>query len=96
LRKYIRPILEDVFRWDPPENVDLLFEDGAHAPGFTAGVMDKLRPSLRPGSLAICHDYFQRQHGPHVADEFDHAFGEAAHSVLIQPSNCGLGYAVVQ
>jgi predicted O-methyltransferase YrrM len=96
LRKHIKPVLEDVFTWEPPEKVDLLFEDGAHEPGFTGGVLDKLRPRLKSGALAICHDYFQRKHGPHVAEEFDQAFGEAARSVLIQPSNCGLGYAVVQ
>jgi predicted O-methyltransferase YrrM len=96
LRKHIRQIREDVFQWDPPQKVDLLFEDGTHEPGFTAGVMEKLRSRLRRGAIAVCHDYFQKHHGSYVADEFNQVFGEAAHAVLIRPSNCGLGYAVVQ
>jgi hypothetical protein len=49
LLEYVLPIPEDVMTSDIPEGpVSLLFEDGAHSPGFTRAALAKLRPRLAP------------------------------------------------
>jgi hypothetical protein len=73
--------------------VDFLFEDGAHTPGFTGKVLERLRETLATGALTLCHDSHQREVGEHVFAEFAGAMGQGAGSVLIAPSDCGLGYA---
>lgn len=88
----IVPVKEDVFGWTPPEGIDFLFEDGAHTPGFTKGVLERLRGDLALGALVLCHDVHRAQFGPHVAAEFQEVMGEGARSVPVRPSDCGLGY----
>ena len=72
-----------------------MFEDGAHTPGFTRSVLERLSPSLAPDAVVLCHDYYQRQFGPHVAADFAAALPDA-HGVLVGASDCGLGYARIQ
>jgi hypothetical protein len=62
---------------------------GAHTPGFTGKVLERLRQSL-PVRVTLCHDSHQRQFGDHVFREFAGVMGEGAGSVLIAPSDCGL------
>lgn len=92
----IEPVLTDVFTWTPPASIDFLFEDGAHTPGFTGSVLQHLQPSLQIGATVLCHDYHQRELGAHISVEFREVLGETAHSVLVTPSDCGLGYARYQ
>ncbi len=94
LLPYIEPIQADVFPWTPPEGIDFVFEDGAHTPGFTREVLKKLLPCLKPGAAVLCHDMCQAQLGSHIAAEFTEMMGSSAQSLLISPSDCGLGYAV--
>jgi hypothetical protein len=93
LLPFIVPVRSDIFAWTPPERIDFLFEDGEHSPGFTRGVLQKLRPFLNPNALVLCHDICQRQYGLHIAEEFAEAMGEEARAIRICPSDCGLGYA---
>jgi len=85
-----------MFAWTPPEPIDFLFEDGAHTPGFTGRVLQHLRASLQAGAAVLCHDFHQREVGAHVSAEFREVLGSSASSVLITPSDCGLGYARFQ
>lgn len=82
-----------MFSWEPADEVDFLFEDGAHTPGFTKRVLQHLRPRLMPGATILCHDYHHRQFGMHIVQEFTEVFGDQTRGVLIAPSDCGLGYA---
>ncbi len=93
--EHIRPVREDVFDWEPPEELDFLFEDGAHTPGFTLGVLERLAPRMKHDGALMCHDFHRQDERRCVAPEFEQVLGEAARSVLIEPSNCGLGYARV-
>src|SRR5205085_12346688 len=94
----IAPIKQDVLQWTPPEKIDFLFEDGSHEPGFTRAVLEHLAPHLSPEAVVFCHDFHQRSFGAHIGREFASAIQETGRktgSLLIEPSNCGLGYAVV-
>ena len=93
LLPYIQLVKQDVFLWTPPEQIGLVFEDGAHTPGFTQSVLERLRPHLAANAAVLCHDACQARHGRHILPELRAAMGEAAQAVLIAPSDCGLGYA---
>ncbi|MCW3052733.1 MAG: hypothetical protein JWN14_1903, partial [Chthonomonadales bacterium] len=93
LKALIEPVRTDVFTWTPPAPIDFLFEDGAHTPGFTRQVLMHLRASLQAGAGVLCHDFHQREVGAHIAAEFREVLGSTASSVLVTPSDCGLGYA---
>jgi GT2 family glycosyltransferase/tetratricopeptide (TPR) repeat protein len=94
LLPYIVPIKQDLFAWTPPDGIDFVFEDGAHTPGFTREALRKLLPRVRSGAAVLCHDACQAQFGSQIAAEFAEVMGEGAKTVLIVPSDCGLGYAV--
>jgi O-antigen biosynthesis protein len=94
LLPYIVPVKEDVFAWTPPEGIDFVFEDGAHTPGFTRESLKRLISALKPGAAVLCHDVCQSQFGNQIAAEFAEVMGDEAKSMLISPSDCGLGYAV--
>ncbi len=93
LLAHVEPVKKDVFAWQPPAGIDFLFEDGAHTPGFTGGVLERLRDHLSPAAMVLCHDPFQRDFGDRIWAEFQEAMGEGADRVLITPSDCGLAYA---
>ena len=89
----IQAVRQDVFAWTPPEHIGFVFEDGAHTPGFTQAVLERLRPHLSDNAAVLCHDACQERHGRHILPELRAAMGEHADAVLIHPSDCGLGYA---
>lgn len=98
LLEYVLPIPEDVFVWELPDGpVSLVFEDGAHTPGFTRAALEKLRPALAPGAVVVSHDYLHARLGRHVSQEFDEVLAGCPNAVVgsarIAPSDCGLGYA---
>ena len=92
----ILPVPEDVFTWTPPAQIDFVFEDGAHTPGFTRRVLERLKPYLAPHAAVFCHDACRQDFGGHILPELRAAAGGHAESVLIHPSDCGLGFARCQ
>jgi|SRR5579862_2511937 len=71
--------------------IDFVFEDGTHDPGFAGGVLAHLAPTLASGAAVLCHDYCRPTAAASVAAAFDAAV-VGGRGVLIAPSNCGLGY----
>ncbi len=96
LLEYIEPIRQDALTWTPPGSVGMLFEDGPHTKGFTEAIIERMRPQMAPGAVVVAHDACHWQHGPHISAEVAHGVPDGFGTVLIEPSNCGLGYGRIQ
>lgn len=90
--KYVQRIETDALQWIPDFDIDFLFEDGEHCLGFTETIMRNCLPQVRTDGLVLCHDYFHNTVSVYVRSEFDRATKNQAQGVLIEPSDCGLGY----
>jgi GT2 family glycosyltransferase/tetratricopeptide (TPR) repeat protein len=95
LQKHIVPIRQDAMTWTPPGTIDMVFEDGPHTPGFTQAILERLRPWLADGAVVLAHDACHALHGSHIREELRLTVPEGHGFVLIEPSDCGLGYGKV-
>jgi hypothetical protein len=91
LLPFVRPVAEDILRWQPPPRIDFLFEDGQHTPGFTRSVLERLLPRVRGGGGVAVHDYYSSE-ASNIAPDVDELLGPGAQTVVVPPSNCGLAY----
>jgi len=71
--------------------IDLLFEDGPHSTEFTCMAILTAMPHLSPGAVVVVHDAEHFLVGQAVSSGIHQAVGDFGH-VLIEPSDCGLGY----
>lgn len=77
---------EDCFETEVPENIDFLFEDGMHSPGFTQSVLERF-----PAKIVVCHDYMHHSDAGHnVRAGFNNVFGTYDELFFEDPSDCGL------
>jgi predicted O-methyltransferase YrrM len=72
-------------------SVDIIFEDGPHSTEFTRDVITHSLPHLTDGGIVVVHDTEHFLVGKQVSQGFQEAVGDFG-SVLIRPSDCGLGY----
>ena len=73
------------------QSIDMLFEDGAHAEQTTFEAIDLLMPIMSHGAAVVVHDACHFLVGKEVSAGMQRAVGDFE-SVLIEPSDCGLGY----
>ena len=73
------------------QSIDMLFEDGAHAEQTTFEAIDMLMPKMSEDAAVVVHDACHFLVGKDVSAGIQRAVG-AFESVLIEPSDCGLGY----
>ena len=73
------------------QSIDMLFEDGAHAEQTTFEAIDMLMPIMSEGAAVVVHDACHFLVGKDVSAGIQRAVGDFE-SVLIEPSDCGLGY----
>ena len=76
---------EDALTCDVPENIDLLFEDGAHTFGFTRKIIERF-----PAKVVVCHDYMHWDCVNTVKHDFDRVFDRPDEIFFEKPSDCGL------
>ena len=72
-------------------DIDLVFEDVGHSERETYGVLTGCLPNLVDGGLLVSHDVLHFLVGEEVSRGFLAAVGPFQ-SVMIEPSDCGLGY----
>lgn len=72
---------------------DTLFEDGPHSIEFTRDILKAFIPTMRSGGLVIIHDVDHFLVGSDVTLGAQAALGDFQH-LLMDPSDCGLGYWV--
>lgn len=82
---------DDALTCDVPENIDLLFEDGAHTFGFTRKVIERF-----PAKVVVCHDYKHWDCVNTVKHDFDRVLGEPDEIFFEKPSDCGLAIKYVK
>ena len=86
LNKYIEFKKQDCFKIKVPKNIDILFEDGSHLPGFTEKVLNRFK-----AKTVIVHDYGHFIIGPIIQRDFKKVLGEPDEIVSIDHQhNCGL------
>jgi GT2 family glycosyltransferase/Tfp pilus assembly protein PilF len=95
LLQHIVPVKQDALTWTPPGEIGMVFEDGPHTPGFTQSILVRLRTSLQPDAVIFAHDACHHQHGAHIQAEMQLCAPAGHGVVLIEPSDCGLGYGRV-
>ena len=61
---------KDCFVCDVPTNIDILFEDGSHAPNFTKKALQRY-----PAKIVVCHDYMHFDVGRYVGSDFREVLG---------------------
>lgn len=91
LRQYVEIIHEDAKKFTPPENIDLLFEDGEHTYGFTQNILERY-----PAKIVVCHDYFHMYCKNTVRTEWDNVIGKPDETYFEPPSDCGLAIKYFQ
>lgn len=90
-KKVIEFRAEDCFETEVPENIDLLFEDGMHSPGFTEAVLARF-----PAKIVVCHDYSHPTVGKHIKDGFHKVVGEPDEVFMCDETDCGLAIKYVR
>ena len=84
-KKHVKFVYEDCFEVDPILNIDLLFEDGAHTPGFTKKVLETYK-----AKIVVCHDYLhESEFGENVRNDFNEILAEPD-EIFQEDSDCGL------
>ena len=87
LKKYIEFVNDDAFLIEIPKNIDIVFEDGLHTPGFTRDIARLYKPR----QAFIVHDYrHNSQYGHNVKRDFLEVFGKPDEIFHEPPSDCGL------
>lgn len=71
--------------------IDIIFEDGPHTTDFTREVIHNCLPFINKGGVVMAHDVGHLSVGQDVSEGFRQAVGNFG-SVLIKPSDCGIGY----
>ena len=74
----------DCFICDVPKNIDILFEDGEHSPGFTKKVLQRF-----PADVVAVHDYRHFNVGKYIQKDFNEVLGEPD-EITNDESDCGL------
>ena len=85
LSEYVEIIHKDATNFEPPKDIDMLFEDGAHTYGFTENILKRYK-----SKIVICHDYFHRGCKNTVKAEWDAVIGKPDETYFEAPSDCGL------
>ena len=92
LKKVIEFKKQDCFKIKVPENIDILFEDGSHLPGFTEKVLKRFK-----AKTVIVHDYGHFIIGPIIQQDFKKVLGDPDEVVKIDHQhNCGLAIKYVR
>jgi len=91
LEDYIELVEADAFTYPVPENIDILFEDGAHTYGFTRKILERFK-----ASIVASHDYMHWDCQTTVKSEFDRVLGEPDEIYFEKPSDCGLAIKYVK
>lgn len=87
LKPFVEFVNADAFTYEPPKNIDMVFEDGAHSPGFTRAMINRYKPL----KLWVSHDYMHNSDvGRNVKADIDHMFGGPDEVFFEEPSDCGL------
>ena len=87
LKEFVDLRTADAFTCEVPENIDMVFEDGAHYPWFTKKVAQRFKPSM----VFVSHDYCHNSDvGRNVKRDFDEMFGTPDEVYFEDPSDCGL------
>lgn len=85
-------VSKSIFDWEPTQTIKFIFEDGPHSREFTRDALIHLRSFISTDCLILVHDYHHFVVGKDVSASFDEFLDRKADSVLIHPSDCGLGY----
>lgn len=85
LKKYVEIVHADALTYPVPENIDILFEDGAHTYGFTKKILERY-----PAKTVVVHDYKHRTCQNTVKVEFDKVLGAPDEIFFEPPTDCGL------
>lgn len=72
--------------------VNLIFHDGHHSEDFTRDVLINCLPHLIPNGTIIVHDVFLPSCGKGITLGMRQALGNNIKRILVEPSECGLGY----
>ena len=75
--------------WESPP-IDIVFEDTAHSAELTREIFKACIPHLRSGGILVAHDTEHFLACKEVRQGFREAVGDFL-SILIEPSDCGLG-----
>ena len=73
-------------------NADMIFEDGPHTYEFTKDVIKNVLPHLNAKGILTIHDVDHYIVGTTVTKGVNDALGCEFEHVLVQPSDCGLGF----
>lgn len=91
--KRVKYVVEDALvflqSWDSA--VDFALEDTIHSREVTREILKSVLPHLSVGGVLVAHDTEHFLVGADVSAGFQDALGDFG-SVLIEPSDCGLGY----
>lgn len=94
LRPYVEVIGATAQTWLPEHelgDVGFLFEDTYHDTETIDLIWTAARDAAAPGAVVISHDAHHATSRREVEAGMTRAVGEAWHSYLIEPSDCGLG-----
>lgn len=87
LKEFVEIKHADALAFEVTENIDLLFEDGAHTYGFTQKILERF-----PAKVVAVHDYMHRGCQNTVKVDFDRVFGSPDEIYFEPPSDCGLAF----
>ena len=88
LKEFVEFIVADARTVQVPKNIDMVFEDGAHTPGFTAEMIKRFKPR----KVWVSHDYMHKSKvGQNVKKDIDEAFGSPDEIFFEnEETDCGL------